>query len=338
MPENLVLHGVRPAQRPLRMAWLALVALLAVGLGYGYATDFEGFATWLQAGLAGGLTVLLSWGLANRAGGRPWLVAAFCLVLVGAAWGTGWRPLMAGGAVATAVLTAALGVLGTQPAPRFQAAAREALIATLVAAIGALGVCVWARHVDLSPERYGYVVLGLSLLGALALVFRLGAGLHGMGRRGIAVLLVGVVFLAGAMAYTEALARYGSPGLIQSLDDFRLGVRDTLHGVPHPVAALLGYPALVWGVFMRARRRQGWWVCAFGAAATASAATQLVDATVPLLTTVLSAVYSLVVGLVIGYLVIRAEQSLMGSRGSRARRSEEAAALRPEPGRLLPLR
>ena len=28
--------------------------------------------------------------------------------------------------------------------------------------------------------------------------------------------------------------------------------------------ALVGVPALVWGCHMRARRRQGWWVCAFG--------------------------------------------------------------------------
>ena len=42
-------------------------------------------------------------------------------------------------------------------------------------------------------------------------------------------------------------------------------------------AVALGVPALVWGTHMRARRRQGWWVCAFGVGATAPIAQLLVD-------------------------------------------------------------
>ena len=75
------------------------------------------------------------------------------------------------------------------------------------------------------------------------------------------------------MAYTEAISQYGSRDVVDVLDEVRSSVRDTLGAVPHPITALLGYPALVWGVFMRARRRQGWWVCAFGVAATAPAPT-----------------------------------------------------------------
>lgn len=326
------------SDRPLRLVWIALVALVTAGLVYGYVVELEGLPRWVEGSLAGSLTVLLAWGLSVRAGGRPWLAALLCLVLVVAGWWTAWDPLLAGGAVATAVLAGTLAVMSTVPASTFQEAVREAAVATLVAVVGAFGVYVYARNVEVDVERLGYVVLALALAAALALVFRLGAGLHGMGRRGLVITLIALVFLAVALGYAEALSRWGSEGFNRSLDDFRLGVRDTFRGVPHPIAALLGYPALVWGVFMRARRRQGWWVCAFGVASTASAATWLVDPAVGWRTTSLSALYSLVVGLVLGYLLIRAEQALTGTHGARARRDEEAAAHRPEPGRLEPLR
>lgn len=324
--------------RPVRLVWLALVALVTAGLVYGYVVELEGLPRWAEGSLAGSLTVLFAWGLTVRAGGRPWLTALLCLVLVVIGWVTAWEPLLAGGAVVTAVLAGALAVMSTQPASTFQEAVRESVVATLVAVVGAFGVYVYARNVEVDDERLGYVVLALALAGALALVFRLGAGLHGMGRRGAVITVIALVFLAVALGYAEALSRWGSEGLNRSLDDFRLGVRDTLHGVPHPIAALLGYPALVWGVFMRARRRQGWWVCAFGVAATANAATWLVDPAVGWRSTALSALYSLVVGLVLGYLLIRAEQSFTGTHGARARRDEEASAHRPEPGRFEPLR
>ena len=51
----------------------------------------------------------------------------------------------------------------------------------------------------------------------------------------------------------------------------------------------------------------------------------------------LTSLYSLVLGLLVGYAVIRADLFLAGARGRRARRLEELAAHRPEPGRLQPL-
>ena len=45
---------------------------------------------------------------------------------------------------------------------------------------------------------------------------------------------------------------------------------------------MLGVPALAWGVHMRARRRQGWWVCAFGVAATVPVANSLVNPAITL--------------------------------------------------------
>jgi hypothetical protein len=92
---------------------------------------------------------------------------------------------------------------------------------------------------------------------------------------------------------------------------------------------------------MRARRRQGWWVCAFGVAATAPIANALVNPSVALSEVALSIGYGLVVGLAIGFVVIRLDVALTGpsggSRGRRGRRDEEATALRPEPSRTRPL-
>ncbi|HET8602577.1 MAG TPA: hypothetical protein VFM09_01485, partial [Marmoricola sp.] len=143
--------------------------------------------------------------------------------------------------------------------------------------------------------------------------------------------------LALVLAYSEALLHWGSPELVATVDGIRSGTRARLHAVPHPIEALLGVPALAWGVFMRARRRQGWWVTAFGTTLTAPLTTRLVDPGVTLATTALAAAYSLLVGLALAYLVIRAEQSFSGSHGRRARRDEEAGAHRPEPGRMAPL-
>jgi hypothetical protein len=78
-------------------------------------------------------------------------------------------------------------------------------------------------------------------------------------------------------------------------------------------------------------------VCAFGVGATASVAQALLNPQVSLLESALSAVYGLVVGLAIGFVVIRLDLALTGPRGGRARRAEEAAAVRPEPARTQPL-
>jgi hypothetical protein len=88
---------------------------------------------------------------------------------------------------------------------------------------------------------------------------------------------------------------------------------------------------------MRARRRQGWWVCAFGVAATTPVANSLVNPAISLQESALSATYGVVVGLLIGLVVIRLDLAFTGSAGRRGRRAEEATALRPEPTRTRPL-
>ena len=84
----------------------------------------------------------------------------------------------------------------------------------------------------------------------------------------------------------------GSPELVLQVRSAQDWVRDQLGGVPHPVEALVGIPALVWGVSMRYRRRQGWWVCAFGATATAAVTTGCSRTDVFTMEAVLAAAYS----------------------------------------------
>jgi hypothetical protein len=287
----------------------------------------------------GTLSTALALGLAIRTGGRPVWAALLTAAVVTTAFVTGWTPLLDGAAVGTGVVAATLGVMVTVPAATFGRAIREALVATAVGWVGALGVVAYGprARLDVDLVRFGYAVLGLALVGAIALVYRLGAGLHGLGRRGYVVAGGAVLMLAIALAYSEALAQWGSRDLVGTIDDVRDSTKHLLRAVPHPIMALLGYPALVWGVFMRARRRQGWWVCAFGVAVTAPTASRLVAQEVDPTSVVLGAVYSLLAGVALGYVVIRAEQSLTGTHGRRARRDEEAEAHRPEPRRHEPL-
>jgi hypothetical protein len=315
---------------------LVLVAAMAGVVSVRVSDDVPDLVRQVSGGT---LSTALAFGLAVRTGGRPIWAAVLTAAMAAAAFATDWEPLLDGAAVGTGVLAATLGVMATIPAATFGRAIREALIATSIGWVGALGVVAYGpgAHLDVDLVRFGYAVLGLSLAGAIALVYRLGAGLHGLGRRGYAVAGGAVLILVITLAYSEAIAQWGSRELVGTIDDFRDSTKDLLHAVPHPIMALLGYPALVWGVFMRARRRQGWWVCAFGVAVTSPSATRLVAQEVDATSVVLGGVYSVLAGVVLGYLVIRIEQSLTGTHGRRARRDEEAEAHRPEPRRFEPL-
>ena len=332
----------RPDRRPAlkragQILWVVVLVAATAGV---VAVRVSGDVPDLVRQISGAaLSTALALGLAVRTGGRPiWAMLLTAAVAI-TALVTDWEPLLAGAAVGTGVLAATLGVMATVPAATFGRAIREALVATAIGWIGAFGVVAYGTRarLDVDLVRFGYAVLGLSLIGAIALVYRLGAGLHGLGRRGYLVAGGAVLMLAFALAYSEAIAQWGSRDLVGTIDDFRDSTKQLLHAVPHPIMALLGYPALVWGVFMRARRRQGWWVCAFGVAATAPSATRLVAQAVDPTSVVLGALYSVLAGVAIGYVVIRGEQSLTGTHGRRARRDEEAEAHRPEPARSEPL-
>lgn len=284
---------------------------------------------------AAAVTTCYAFALAGRAGGRAFVAGGLALVLAAVAVLTRVPVLVAGAAVSTVVLGAVLAVVATTPAVRFRQVVRECAVAAALAAGAALAAAGYGARV--AEVRTGYLTLGLAMVGALALVYRLGAGLAGLGRRGTAMVTTGLVLLAVSLAYTEALTRWGPPGLVEGIEGVTTQLRGTLGAVPRPTEFLLAFPVLAWGVSTRARRRQGWWAGVFGAAGLAVVAGSLLRPGTDLLEAGLTLLYSLVLGLGLGYLVIRADRFLSGARGRRARRAEEAAAHRPEPGRLQPL-
>ena len=185
-------------------------------------------------------------------------------------------------------------------------------------------------------ERFEYTVLGLSLVGSLVMVYRLGSGFHGLGTRGIVTVVAGCLMVMVTVGYAELLQRYGTHSLVETLDDAVRWSHHHLGAFPRPIIALLGVPAVVWGTHMRARRRQGWWVCAFGIALTAPVAYALVDPGRSVREVSLATGYGAVLGLVIGFVLIRIDLRLSGRRSVRGRRQaeiDEVTALRPEPGR-----
>nr|WP_278258138.1 hypothetical protein [Nocardioides convexus] len=167
---------------------------------------------WL--GVTGSLVVATTYtsALAARTGGRPFVFGALALLCGLVAVLSDQDLLLTGAAVSTSALAAVLGVMITVPATGFLASVRECVVALVCAGIGALATVGFEPAIQ--KERFEYVGLGLALLGALVLVYRLGAGLHGLGRRGLAMVAVGGVVLMATLLYAEALRRYGSTGLV----------------------------------------------------------------------------------------------------------------------------
>ncbi len=319
-------------------AWLVLVA---AALGAMIAAMVPVGPSWL--GGAGSVAVVsaYSWALAGRTGGRPVVFGTLAAVLGVGVLLTGRDDLATGASVMTCVVSAVLAVMVTVPAVTVTRAARECLIALALAAVGALATVGFEPAI--SVQDFEYVTFGLALAGAFVVVYRLGAGLHGLGRRGAVIVVVGGVLVAVTVLYAELLRRYGTPSLVESSLDVVRWSREHLGAFPRPIEAVLGIPALVYGVHMRARRRQGWWVCAFGVAATASTASALANPAVTLTEAGLSVLYGLVVGLLVGAAVIRLDLFLTGSSGGartggrRRVDEEQAGAVRPEPGRTQAL-
>ncbi len=327
-------HETRPPWWT-RWTWALVVA---AGLACLVAAMVPVGPDWLDGVGATAVVTAYSWALAARTGGRPVIFGALALALGAAALAVDESYLRTGAAVMSCVVSAVLAVMVTVPGQQFARVARECVLAVLLAAIGAMAT-VGFQPV-LSLVRFEYVTLGLSLVGVLVLVYRLGAGWHGLGRRGVIGVLAGGAILAVLLLYAELLRRYGPPGLVDSLLDGVRWSRDNLGAFPRPIEAVLGVPALAWGVHMRARRRQGWWLCAFGVAGTTAVANSLVNPAISLRECGLSVLYGLVVGLAVGYVVIRADRSLTGgAKGGQGGRRADApvAAARPEPPRSAAL-
>lgn len=320
--------------RQLRLLWLvgvfggaALIAVLKL---------IEVVPDWAPRSIAVIVGALLAIGLAIRSSGR-WRLA---LTLSGALGLAGLvipsDMVRAGCAVGAAASAASLGVLATHPASRYLMAIREVAVALAIAGAGSLAALGFASNLD--HLRFSYVVLALALGGSVAMVYQLGAGLHGLGHRGYLMVAGALVLLTFALAYTAALRQWGSAEINTTVADTQAFIKSIIYASPSPVVALVGVPALAWGSFMRARRRQGWWVTAFGAAATAPMTLVALDRSLPWQQSLVSIGYSVLIGLALGYLLVRVEQFLdTGATSKRARRAEEHQAHRPEPGRMSPL-
>ncbi|MEJ7834437.1 MAG: hypothetical protein WKF79_16100 [Nocardioides sp.] len=310
------------------VCWVVLVALGLTGL---VTEAFEVGPAWIGGAGAVVVASAYTWALAARTGGRPLVFGTLAVALGLVVLVVDEDYLRTGAAVLTCAVASVLGVMATVPAVRFLQVVRECVIAVVIAAIGALATVGFEPAITV--VRFEYATFGLALVGAFGVVYRLGAGLHGLGKRGVVAVVVGSVLLVVTLLYAELLRRYGTPALIESLLDAVRWSRANLGAFPRPIETALGIPALAWGVHMRARRRQGWWVCAFGVAATSAAANSLANPAITLRESGLSVLYGLVVGLMIGFVVIRLDLALTGSGGRGSRVAERAAAIRPEPRR-----
>ncbi|UYM07613.1 hypothetical protein [Solicola gregarius] len=282
------------------------------------------------------LTVLFMVALAHRCGGRVllWGGLAFVAAATWLVWDPSW--LTAGMAVVGAVSSGVLAVMLTRPARTWWSATFEALVAAVIAGTGAIAVAGF--EADVLTQRYNITVHILALILTISVVWGLGAGLHGLGRRGFATILGGAVLVLVVLMYGAVLRSYGSSAVTEAVDDTVGWMRDTFGGVPRPSEVLVGFPALVWGVSTRSSRRQGWWMCAFGVIGTGTIATSLVSPDAVVDYVALSSVYSVILGILLGLVVRRIDQMLTGGSGRRARRSEAVAQIRPEPPRTAALR
>lgn len=314
---------------------MAGVLVLLAGVGaLGCAVAGVG-PRWLDGVGAIAVVSVLSGALAHRTAGRPLVAVPLALALGVAAVVVGGPMLQTGAAVLTVVVGGVYAVMATVPSVSFAKAAREVLVATVLSTITALAAVGFEPTV--TEPRFDYAAILLSLVLVFAVVYRLGAGIHGLGRRGLIVVLAGVVVLVLTLIYAELLQRYGDGSVVGSVLDFAEWTTDRIGAFPRPLVVFLGIPALLWGCFQRARRRQGWWVCSFGVTATVPIAQSLLEVDGSFLEAGLRVVYSLVLGLLIGYLVVRVDLALTAPRGPRGRRAEEADAHRPEPSRFAEL-
>lgn len=276
-------------------------------------------ATWL------GL-VLLTW----RTGGRTLIVAIFAAAVLGFAGAFPEPWAQAAAAVTAGTAYGLLGMVMTRPASGLRVF-RELAVSAVLGLIGA--VVVYGYDVDLRPYRFRVMVLGLVLAGALALAWRLGQGFGSLGRRGVVLIASGVTALVLTMIYTEAVRRWGTAELLDALVQAKRSVRDTLGADPRLIELLVGFPALVWGVAVRDRRRQGWWMCAFGALGAAGLTSSLIDPSRTLGGSFAATGYGVLFGGLLGLVVMGLDRLVTGPGGRRVRTPTGEAAHRPEPTR-----
>ncbi|WP_313405455.1 hypothetical protein [Aeromicrobium sp.] len=291
-----------------------------------------GAPSWLWRPSAAVLLVTFSLILTHRVGGymRIWVALAGLLAL--SALVSGVNGLLAAAAGATAVLAAVSAVMFTLPARSLPGVLREYFVMLALALSGAAGVAAWNASVDV--RAFTLLVMAVSVTLVLSIVWRLGSGLHGLGRGQLKLLVVIAVIAVGLFFYGSFVRAAGSPALQSLLDDTIVWLRQNVGGVPRPYEFLIGFPALVVGTSMRARYREGWWVCVFAVVGTVIVAVSLIDPRAYPSYFALSTAYSAIIGLVIG-LVIRF--LFLTPHGGRAARAVQQS-VRSEPARTAPLK
>jgi len=154
-----------PEQEPIQSRLLVVLWLLVVGAGLAalVAAMIPVGPAWLDGAGAVAVVTAYSWALAARTGGRPVVFGALALALGGAVLAVDQDYLRTGAAVMTCVVSAVLGVMATTPAVQFARAARECVIAVLVAGVGALATIGFDPVV--SVVRYDTFEDGLRRLG-----------------------------------------------------------------------------------------------------------------------------------------------------------------------------
>ncbi|MGN6722845.1 MAG: hypothetical protein ACTHJM_09545, partial [Marmoricola sp.] len=284
---------------PVQAGWALLLLLASFGVVF---DRFHALPDRVGGAFAVAFAVLIVAGLWARLGAPIWVAAGVTLLYGGAAVALQSDLMLRGAALVTASVVAVFAVLVTVPAARFRHAVVEVGIAAAISVVGAFAAV--AYHVDVNGSVFRYTVLVLALLGAFAAVYRPGAGLHGLGRRGYALIGGLAVLLIFAVAYSLALTHWGSHYVSDTVDNLRNWTHDALGASPHLLEVIVGVPSLCWGVFTRARRRQGWWMCAFGVAFTGPAATSLVDGSLTRVA-LLGCLYSVILGIAVGFVVVR---------------------------------
>ena len=334
LQSDVIAEGVKRLKGPQKIAALQVWLL---GLISGFAlsataiidTSLPDFIARPGAAIS---TVVLVVGLAYRAGGRTlvwfWLAAVFSAVtLIFPMQG-----LLAGAALLTAISGAVLAVLATRPASNIASAIKEYFVAIFIGLATMLAVGAWNAQVE--HQLFNIIVVTSAVSLTFGIVWSLGANLHGLTPRYVAILLGAVGALIVLLAYATLVRSYGSAGLIAFLENTVVWIRTTIIGVPRPVQALLGFPALVVGVALRSQRRDGWWLMVFAAIGTSVMASAVVNPYAFPTYIGLSTLYSIIIGLGLG-LIARHFVSSRG--GSRASRSIEQLT-RLEPKRTDPLK
>jgi hypothetical protein len=235
-------------------------------------------------------------------------------------------------AAVTAVLASVWAVLVTRPAGSIVGALREYVVALVVALSGTVAVAAWNAPVNY--QRFNLMVIAIALGLAITLVWNLGAGLHGLGRQNLAILAGVAVLLMMLLAYSSFVRAHGSETIVDGFSESVIWMRQNFEGVPRPVEVFIGFPALIVGVALRSKRREGWWVLVFAVLGTAVLSTSLVTPGAFPTYIGLSALYSAILGLLVGLL---ARHYAMRQGRARASRAIEQV-VRVEPPRFAPLK